>query len=256
LQKGAAIAGIVGAVVATVQLLRGNTPFNQQSGDGNVQGNVSAAAGSVAVGHGATLNVLAGNPDNPASTRGEPTLYVECHLSGLPAWGTGQPIYQLQLWPLPASNGGGGLMEQIAPTGAEIKWPTDGLPRIIQRCEITNDGGYTLTHVQTDLQLQFKEALVDEAQAGVMRSGEITVSRPWMIYVARIDPGRDHAFSFYVWNMSQQFAQVGLPDSAMAQALGDKQARAIQVIHPLNSFMMFSPFIEPKQGTPATSPLP
>jgi hypothetical protein len=139
---------------------------------------------------------------------------------------------------------------------SKAKWlvSASGIPLPTQQCEIMNDGGAPILSIEMQLPVQFQEALSDKDQPGVTRSGSVTRAEPWFIYVPRIDPGTDRAFSFYVWNNSEQFAQVAFPDSAVGQVLGENQRRSIKVIHSRTMPMFFSLFVEAKQDASATKP--
>jgi hypothetical protein len=58
LQIAAAVAGIIGAAAGVFSLFKWSDARSVQSGTDNVQGDVTASTGSVAVGHGSTLNFV------------------------------------------------------------------------------------------------------------------------------------------------------------------------------------------------------
>jgi hypothetical protein len=259
LPKAAAIAAIavplVGVLVGLLQWLKPATPSVQQSGATNVRGDVTASTGGVAMGPGSTINVV--TPPIPPSKSDEQSLYLECRHSGLPTKAPGGRVHALLLWRTNVANGGSGLAEYFSLSDPpEFRWPrpANGLLEA-QRCEITNYGQGAVFGIQLALQIEFRDVLVDKDRPGVSQSGPVNLSKPWIIYIARIDPGTDRAFNFYVSNMSEQFAQVGLPDSAVGQVLGWNELRQIRVIRPMMVPMMFSPYVEAKSeqtqaGTP------
>jgi hypothetical protein len=260
IQKAAVIATvaapIVAACVGVLLWLKGIPHSVQQSGVVTLQGDVTASTGGLAIGPGSTMNVVTAPLGNPQPRANEPSVYLECHYSAMPTRLPGGRVYVLNLWPMPAANGEGGLMEYFSlAEPPELKWPTNasGMPLAVQHCEITNDGNAAIYSIETAVQLQFREVLVDRDNPNVSRSGTVILARPWLISVPRLDPGTDRAFSFYIWNMSQLFAQVALPDDATGLVLGENQRRSIRIIHPAAVPMSFNPFVEAKPGTAQTS---
>jgi len=244
---GAAIFGIIATIIAIVQFFRGTHPTVQQSGITNVQGDVTASTGGVAAGPGSTIHVVNSRSSQPSAQKADVTLYVECRSSALPTNAPDHRINVLQLQPIPAESGGGGLGEYWMAGNADFIWPkTEGMPLMVQRCQITNHGKDAIFNVEMALQLNFMEALVDKEQHGVTRSGQLTLTRPWLIYVGRIEPGSDRAFSFYIWNISRLFAQVNLPDNATGQLQPENARRPVQVVHPIVASMWPNPFVEAK----------
>jgi hypothetical protein len=260
LQKRALWATIVAPVVAaTVGLLiymkGGPSHSIQQSSGTSAQGDVHASTGGFAVGPGATINVNppAASPQ-PSKATAEPSLYVECHITGIPTKVSSGRFYVLMLQPIPAPYGGG--LAEYFTTGeqGEFKWgePPNGFrPFPVQHCEITNDGSGTLFNIEMAIPIQFMETVGDKDQPNVKRSGSVTLSRPWMINVARIDPGRERAFGFYIWNQSKEFAQTFLPEVASGQVVGENARRPIRVIHPVMGPTFFNPIPEEKQTASA-----
>jgi hypothetical protein len=244
----AASAVVISSTVATLTFFRGTPHSVQQSGASNTQGDVTASTGGVAVGHGGTINVVNPIASDAKIKASEPSLYFECHIGWMPTKPKESRVYVLELQPMQAPYGGGLAEFFSLAVQPEFKWPTtsNGMPLQAQRCEITNYWNDTIFNVETALQLEFEEAIADKDQPNASHSGSVTLSRVWNIEVAKIDPGGAHSFSFYILNVSQQFAQVALPDTATGQVLGQNQRRPISVIHPVMYPMTFVPFVAAK----------
>ena len=157
-------------------------------------------------------------------------------------------IYILSLWPLPAENGGGGLSEAWTSGTGEMKWPTSpsGFPLNAYRCQLTNYGGSPVFNVEMALHLLFSEALRDTAQPNVTRGGVVTLSRNWPIEITKIDAGADKPFVFYIYNQSDQFSQVSMPQSVTVEEGTDNTRREIRLVQSTAPMFHLPPF-EAKQ---------
>jgi len=153
-------------------------------------------------------------------------------------WYTGVPpttfppegrLFLLQLWPLPVENGGGGLVEMSGKPGSELGWQQGN---IVHECRLTNYSDVTLFNVRIVLHLIFRKLKEDPKQPGSRQSGDVSLSRDWLITTQKIDVGPDHSFTFYISNSSDQFADVSFPDSATAQLAGDAERKTIKLMRP------------------------
>lgn len=186
-----------------------------------------------------------------ASDAPDPNILIECHLGVLPTTTPAEGrIYALGLWPLPAENGGGGLEEHF-PLGAqgEWKWPTsNGFPLQAYQCQITNYGNAPVFNVELTLHLTFIQALKDDKNPSTIRSGAVTLSREWPIQITKIDAGKNDPFVFYIYNISQEFAGVSLPQAVSLERTGETLRRTVRLIRPTgdHGLMPLSPMIEMK----------
>jgi hypothetical protein len=182
LQKAAAIATVAAPIVAgCVGILLWLKA--------NPHGDVTASTGGLAMGAGSTMNVVTAQPANSRRKVKEPSVYLECHHSAMPTRLPGRQIYVLNLWPVPAANGGGGLVEYFSlGDPPELKWPTgsSGIPLVVQHCDAINDGTATIFNMEMAANLQFHEVLVDKDHPNVSRGGAVTLARPWVIPVADV----------------------------------------------------------------------
>jgi len=172
-----------------------------------------------------------------------PSLFVECHSvlppSAVPPEGM---ISVLQLWPLPAENGGGGLAEIYGIPGKELAWPTaQGIALAFRRCTLTNYSANALLNVSMSLHLTFRRAVKDAQQPGATRSGDVALSRDWPISVPQVGVGPDHSLVFYIFNMSEQFADASFPESATAQLAGENERRTVKLLRSESLMMPLPP---------------
>jgi hypothetical protein len=158
-------------------------------------------------------------------------LHADCHdefmrETAIPSEGR---IYFLALQPIPAEAGGGGFGEIFA-EGGKIKWPTPPnsvFPLHGYRCQVTNYGNVPVFNVSISLHEVFKKA--NEARNG---SREITLAREWPVPIGKIDIGAVNPFTFYVYNESNQYVFVWMPETASLQRNGEIKTIEVPLIHP------------------------
>jgi len=122
-------------------------------------------------------------------------LLVECFSGVMPT--TPERIYALNLFPVPAENGGGGLAEYFSfDNKGERTWPKSktGFPLMAYKCQLTNYGTAPLFNVFLALHLQFQNSIAEDN--GSERSGEVYLRRDWPISISKIDPGTSNPFVF------------------------------------------------------------
>ena len=224
LTRVAAVATIVGVLLALFGLWKSQLPRTDAS---NTASNITASPGG--------------------KKARDPNLYLECHTSALPTKPVGDRIYGLTISEGTA-HGGGGLAEYFAPNqGGQLTWPTpsNGIPATAQHCELRNDAAEAVLSIELTLLVQLRNVITNKRQPDAQQAGPVVSSIPWIVDVARIDPGPDRAFSFYIWNYSNQFADVIVPDEVTVKILGENDRRKINVNHP-QILMSFSPFTPAK----------
>jgi hypothetical protein len=121
-----------------------------------------------------------------------------------------------------------------------VKSP-NGMPLNAYRCQLTNYEIVPVFNVEMSLHLQFKEALRDTERPNATRSGVVTLSRDWPIQIRKIDFGQEKPFVFYIYNMSNQFAQISLPNSLTLQLGTENTKREIRLIQSALDFMPYLP---------------
>ena len=117
---------------------------------------------------------------------------------------------ELNVFPTPLVNGGGGMAEYSGQPGGEFKI-SDNPGFQIHKCAVTNYGHKTMLSVTIALYLVFQEAIKDKDHPNSVRSGPITAQRPWLISIPKIDPGTSNPFVFYIWNVTDTWASVSFP---------------------------------------------
>jgi hypothetical protein len=181
----------------------------------------------------------------PSSAK-QPMLYVDCHPGELPELSTGKSIFAVRLLHPPNGGSAGGLMELFSfrPDNSALQKGADGRPVFAQRCVVQNDGSDPMVNIEANLRVAFIEAVGDRKDPGSLRSGAVTLRKDWVIYIARLDPGPDDGFPFYVWNTSPDFVTVSVPDSATAWVTGQGERRIVPVLHPPMEHLSFAPSSE------------
>ncbi len=177
-------------------------------------------------------------PRPPTSaSAGQHFLSVEWHSGLAPIVPKEGRVFVLDLWPLPA--GGGGLSEMFGEPGYKL-----GLPPVnrFDECRLTNYSATALFNVRLTLHLTFWKVIKDPKQPGVSRSGDVSLSRDWPIAIQKIDTGPDHPFIFYIYNQSDQVAQVSFPEFVTAQIGDNVERQTIRLIRPEGFMMPLSPF--------------
>ncbi len=151
-------------------------------------------------------------------------------------------IYELSLWPFPLKNISTGLTMVTSVPGTPWKWPVraDNFPLDVSRCSIINYGPDTIFNVNLLLHLIFREAIKNEKDG--ITTGAVTLERDWLISVAKLDSGAEHAFIYYTYNLSKQWVYVDFPSSATFQKDNNKVSLSIPVVQSENHLTPFPPF--------------
>jgi hypothetical protein len=99
-----------------------------------------------------------------------------------------------------------------------------------------------------EINIEYREALPNDPNATTSKAGETVYSHEWPILFAKIDPGKDNAATFYVYNESTFFAFVSPPRTASYVPLGQTAAReaAVSLIGMTAGMSLF-----PVERTPA-----
>ena len=179
----------------------------------------------------------------------ERTIQIECHAGLMPKLVPPEGrIYVLLLWPIPEESGGGGFVEYFAHPGSEWSWSSPkGTPAHAYRCQFTNYGNTTVFNVTMSFSLIFREAVRNPENTNATGSGPVALYRKWPVEVAKIDPGTN-GFVFYIYNQSQKFAEVVLPQSAELWSAHENRRRNVRLIQAYRSGLqiMLVPFAEDK----------
>ena len=120
---------------------------------------------------------------------------------------------------LPAESGGGGLAEYFATAGSEWKWNNSTEPEWSYRCELSNYTSRVLLNVELTMHATFFEASLVPNQPNSYSHGKVTLDRDWMVPIAKIDPGPQQPFVFFIWNCCvENFVRVSAPATATAES--------------------------------------
>jgi hypothetical protein len=61
-------------------------------------------------------------------------------------------------------------------------------------------------------------------------SGNITSEPTWKITIPKIDPGSEHAFTFYAMNGSGKFVSLSFPATATGQFAGKSTPESVELV--------------------------
>jgi hypothetical protein len=113
-----------------------------------------------------------------------------------------------------------GFITKHCVPGARVDWFRDLKFPQVYRCEITNYGDAPLLQVSVNFGIEYREATQDENNPSVTKAGDVVHLGNWPVLFPKIDPGKENASTFYVYNESRYFASVTPPDSASYIPLG------------------------------------
>jgi hypothetical protein len=158
-------------------------------------------------------------PESPAPI---PTVFIDCRMGTLPrAVPASGRIYALVPQPLPQENGGGGLTEFFAQPGSEWNWGkrTD----FVYRCEVTNYATDLLLDLEMDFAYEMRRPIPVPDAPKNLKQGEVTLSRIWLIKIAKVDVGAANPFVFYLYNCCQdRFVYFRAPSTARGAIAGSQ----------------------------------
>jgi len=166
---------------------------------------------------------------SPGVKTSKTSLSISCHYGFMPERSHDR-IYTLSLFPTPKEAGGGGFVEHFSLSG-EFQWPTkNGLKMTGYACELMNGGNVSIFNIEMVFDLTFMEVV--KSQTGSLQSGKVTLARPYLARVDRIDPGPSSAFNFYIFNQSSQFVEVLLPKAAAFVIAESTERQSSKIIQP------------------------
>jgi hypothetical protein len=222
LQKRAAIATIISAIVAVpvgvYQFFKVSPPT--QVGVGNVQGDVKASTGSVAIGHGSTINI---NPPPTAKEMNDIKLFVQCDAILQPVtFPDDGKIYNIQLHasPAPYGIGFGTISGQPKSSISLLQYPLQE----IYGCKFRNYHTQPVFKISLALHLVFID------------NGATTLERAAVVEIPILEAMNDLPFTLYILNMTTQFVTVTLPTKV---SLSD--GKVLDLIQPQSYGMHFGP---------------
>jgi hypothetical protein len=139
-------------------------------------------------------------------------ITIECSQAMPPEKAPDGPIYTLPARKVSAPMG---LAKQFHAPGSAMDWsPYTAMTTL--RCTVTNFSKKTLTDVRFSLGLTFKA------------DGHQTVSRQWLVRIARLDVEPNNQFVFWVLNREDTFLLISPPADAIFKPLGsDKYVSAL-----------------------------
>jgi hypothetical protein len=166
---------------------------------------------------------------SPAAVRTQSHLVLESHGAALPKiCPTAGRVFTMALSYTPESQGRSlYLGERYCQPLEPLIWPQvfDGIATY--RCQITNYGDVPLLQVTTIFDVDYREAIHTENGT---RSGEVVYKYEWPILIQKIDPGKENAAVFYVYNQSKYYAKVKPRDTMAYYSLHTNEQAATRLL--------------------------
>ena len=165
-------------------------------------------------------------PAKPERTA--PSVFLEC-VPGTPSVVPPTGVYralELQSRAGAASEGAFALMFGNAGASTGINIATVGLA---YRCELTNYGPEPVTDVKLRIRLVYigAEKTINGFQGNSDRMEvELLATSP------KIDPGRDNAFTFYIWNVSREFVELTFESNLNLRVISEAGSRDVRLDQP------------------------
>lgn len=187
-----------------------------------------------------------------ASGPTEAGVLIECFVGGLP---TVMPpsgrVYVLNTFPVPIENGGSGLAEYFTvKPGGEMKWPAakGGFPVMAYACRLTSFRNEPILQISMAVRLKFMEAVNRQGVAGVT-NGPIVLDRPWAFQIAKLEPGSQNYFEFFVVNHTNRFVEISFYETIEARQVSSNERKKIPLLQPATTNMSFVlvPFVGEEQ---------
>jgi hypothetical protein len=144
----------------------------------------------------------------------------------------------------------GHTTERYGEPGTPVPWFQDGQPSGVYRCELTNFGTIPLFGASIDLAVSFGERVInpnpipDEHGATFLEWEGKQVARGHLpVKVARLDPGADKSFVFYLYNKSPHYARATPAQTVQFALDASNEMHSTQPILPEWPFMSFSHWV-------------
>jgi hypothetical protein len=172
------------------------------------------------------------------------TLFLECSLGVPPStWPSSGRIYAAPGMGIndPNQPGGGGFAQFFGPAGTDMgSWWRELKIHFIHRCELTNYGSSPIFNVTLPIELEFLQAIKQEN--GAANSGPVIARKFWPVEIAKVDPGRENGFAFYLFHIGPQFVRVLLPNEATFLRAGGDRPESTRVV----KSRMIDPILNPR----------
>ena len=245
----AAIGGVIGSTLALYQAFKVTSPTRQQTGTKNVQGEVNASAGAIALGLRSTVDVTAPLVVTPARDAvfngpvqvgpdekqvGQPKIQLNCAWSHLPKVAPENKLYELELisGTTPSS-----FVSFAHQPGEAIDMLSSGAaPPYAYLCRFSNFGASAILNFDAELAVLFKKVI--GTRSGDVLGPSHTVTTP------PISLGNGEKFDFYVRNYAPFYAEVILPTTARDQAVGNNQGHQFELVPTLPKRFRMPPFVD------------
>jgi hypothetical protein len=162
-----------------------------------------------------------------AKPKADVNLTFESNLGHLPDTGPeeGQVLsMRLSFFPDQGSTPIGFIRQGCQP-GRHVDWFRDLKFPQVYRCEITNYGSDPLIQIGLKFKIEYKEISWDDTNPSVSTVRNGIHSEAWPVLISKLDPGKNNAMVFYVYNESAYHAVVTPPDVVSYIALGEKAQR-------------------------------
>jgi hypothetical protein len=161
----------------------------------------------------------------PTDITSGPSIFLQCFAANLPAVSPPGGVF----WVIQLQGRAGvaaiGFAQMYGEPGRETGLELANLGQLY-RCDVTNYGSQPVTDVALMLRLTFSKA-VKEGNAYHGTSDIVTLSRT--LQTQKIDPGKDNPFSFYIWNMSNEFVELEFGSQSTLRIIGELKDRVITI---------------------------
>jgi hypothetical protein len=120
-----------------------------------------------------------------------------------------------------------GLSPRHGHPGSPLTWFKDRKSPQVYRCQITNYGNDPILQVTLTLRIHYRPIQQSSNNPSVKTSGDIIHSYDWSVLFPKIDPGKQHAATFYVHNTGSYLAVVIPPRHAKYIPINGTQSREV-----------------------------
>ena len=89
---------------------------------------------------------------------------------------------------------------------------------------------------------EFIDVIKDPEQPNLSRTGAVTLAREWPIQISKIDPGVINPFVFYIYNQSNKFVEITMPEFAVSEGPDKGSRRSVRIIQQSRLLYYLGPF--------------